>query len=221
MSIRDISPDRLRDVVAQSTSYRDVLHELNYCTRGRSHYILKEVLLEHDISTSHFRHKAYFKKMPDSEYFVLGVERNGRSLRLRLLKDGHFENQCSICGIGPEWNKQPLVFQIDHINGDHSDNRIENLRFVCPNCQSQTDTYAGKRFKKDRKKCICGVEIHLQNKSGFCRKCCLIKLRKRKFDPSPEELVNAINTHNWEEVGRLYGVSSQAIRKRCKKLGLI
>jgi hypothetical protein len=51
---------------------------------------------------------------------------------------------CSVCDQSPTWNNQPLVLQIDHINGDAADNRLENLRFLCPNCHSQTDTFAGR-----------------------------------------------------------------------------
>lgn len=49
-----------------------------------------------------------------------------------------------MCGIGNEWNGKPLTLQLDHINGDHSDNRLENLRILCPNCHSQTSTWGMK-----------------------------------------------------------------------------
>jgi hypothetical protein len=64
-------------------------------------------------------------------------------LNKRLLKEGIFENKCSDCGIF-EWNGKPLNMQLDHINGCSHDHRLENLRFLCANCHSQTDTFCGK-----------------------------------------------------------------------------
>lgn len=64
-------------------------------------------------------------------------------LKKRLIKEGIFENQCAECGI-IEWNGKPISMQLDHVNGDSSDHRLQNLRMLCPNCHSQTDTYCGK-----------------------------------------------------------------------------
>ena len=64
-------------------------------------------------------------------------------LRKRLIREGIFENKCSCCGI-TEHNKKSIVMQLDHENGDSSDHRKENLRLLCPNCHSQTETWCGK-----------------------------------------------------------------------------
>lgn len=64
-------------------------------------------------------------------------------LKNRLIKDGIKENKCECCGLS-EWNNKPLAIQLDHINGISNDHRLENLRMLCPNCHSQTETYAGK-----------------------------------------------------------------------------
>ena len=64
-------------------------------------------------------------------------------LKIRLIKEDVLENVCSICLI-ESWNNKPLVLQLDHINGISNDHRLSNLRLLCPNCHSQTDTYCGK-----------------------------------------------------------------------------
>lgn len=74
---------------------------------------------------------------------------NRINLKKWLLEAGLLENKCILCGQGPVWNDRPLVLQLDHINGVSNDHRIENLRILCPNCHTQTETFAGKRRIED------------------------------------------------------------------------
>ena len=74
------------------------------------------------------------------------------ALKRRLLHNGMLHNICSICGLNENWNNQKLVLQLDHINGQNNDNRIENLRIVCPNCHSQLKTFSSKRRNNKLKK---------------------------------------------------------------------
>jgi hypothetical protein len=64
-------------------------------------------------------------------------------LNKRLIKENIMENKCNICGID-QWNDQPISLHLDHINGDSTNHKLKNLRFLCPNCHSQTSTYCGK-----------------------------------------------------------------------------
>lgn len=78
---------------------------------------------------------------------VLGSRSSRWLKKAKLLREGHLRDCCFACGIS-EWREQPLVVQIDHINGIKDDWRIENLRMLCPNCHSQTPTYGGRNSKR-------------------------------------------------------------------------
>lgn len=91
------------------------------------------------------------------------------SLKRRLIAEGRLSSICAICGL-TQWCEQPLSLHLDHINGVNNDNRLCNLRLLCPNCHSQTPTYAGRKLKgrltprrpspKVRLECpVCDVEI--------------------------------------------------------------
>jgi 5-methylcytosine-specific restriction endonuclease McrA len=81
---------------------------------------------------------------------LLDVGGSRTHIKQRLLRAGLLHNRCSQCGI-TEWLGEPLTIQIDHINGVHDDFRLENLRMLCPNCHSQTDTYGNRNGKRYRR----------------------------------------------------------------------
>lgn len=77
---------------------------------------------------------------------LLSRSKHRRSIKRRLLRDGIFKAVCGRCGIA-EWCGKPLSVQIDHINGINDDYRLENLRMLCPNCHSLTETHGHKNRK--------------------------------------------------------------------------
>lgn len=123
-------------------------------------------------------------------------------LKKRLIKLGVLADRCSQCGQRPFWNEKPLVMVLDHINGVADDNRIENLRLLCPNCNSQTDTFSGRKLRI-KYFCQCGKE-KLKN-SLRCQGC---NNQNRHTTPHPgkEVLMKQVNEMK-------YGVSDNAVRK--------
>ena len=83
------------------------------------------------------------REMPIEKLLVIGRRTNRTHLKMRLLKHGLKESRCEQCGI-TEWRGKLLNMQLHHINGDGSDNRLENIIFLCANCHSQTDTCGGR-----------------------------------------------------------------------------
>ena len=83
------------------------------------------------------------RKIPLEKLLVVGRKTSRSHLKRRLLKAGMKENRCEVCGI-TRWMGKPVNMQLHHRNGDGSDNRLENIQFLCGNCHSQTDTYGGR-----------------------------------------------------------------------------
>lgn len=151
----------------------------------------------------------------DQEYFATGVKRNGANTRKRLIKDGHLKNMCYHCGIGPEWNGKPMNMTVEHIDGNNLNNSLENLTLICANCHTQTDTFSGRNMKVKRQPAIfkcktCNVEK--KTKSPQCKKCA--GAGRYKIDwPDREQLRNLVKSTSYTSVGKLLGVSDNAVRK--------
>ena len=142
----------LRESVKTSTSIRQVLSKLNIVAAGGNYQTTNKRIKKLNIDTSHFTGRAWNKgqtigpKRDIKEYLSNEFPILSHKLKNRLIKEGLKEHKCECCGI-IEWNGKPAPIELDHINGNHHDNRLENLRILCPNCHAQTDTYRGKNKK--------------------------------------------------------------------------
>ena len=89
-------------------------------------------------------------KIPDEVAFVENSTLARHSIKQRIIRQNLLPYECSICGMPPIWREQPMSLILDHINGINNDNRLENLRFVCHNCDSQLPTYKSRNRKSRR-----------------------------------------------------------------------
>ncbi|MFH9828088.1 HNH endonuclease [Streptomyces bobili] len=138
----------LREMVATSSSIKEVVRRLGISSVGGNHAHIGRRVTAMGIDTSHFTVRRRGPKGSRGNPLTLGSPDTGRipgsRLRHHLLRSG-IKEVCTMCGTGPEWNDKPLRLEVDHINGDWWDNRPENLRLLCPNCHAVTDTYRGRK----------------------------------------------------------------------------
>jgi hypothetical protein len=229
--LNNISNYDFEKLVKTSNSKLEVLKKLNLSGRGHSYDILNSRLEKDNIDISHFyTHKYSNRKIDLTDILVENsTYLNTSNLKKRLIKDNILKNVCSLCEQIPFHNGKILSLQLDHINGINNDNRIENLRLLCPNCHSQTETYGSRKTIKNICQC-CGKNIH-KNKHMLCQECFKNspiyldvvnkrKNQKQKFDISKDELEQLVKTNSLTSIGKMFNVSGNAIKKRCKKLGI-
>lgn len=153
------------------------------------------------------------------------------SMRRIVIKDNLIKYACAICGNDGTWLNQKLVLQLDHINGNASDNRLENLRFLCPNCHTQTTTFGNKNKMKrttaDRhahynKICKqCGKPfISNGNRQVFCSRECVSNSQQKVKNLDVQLLISQIKEFGFRGTAQIYDVSDNAVRHWCQKLGI-
>jgi hypothetical protein len=162
MRPRRYSDDDIRDAVRLSTSIAQVLTRLGLSPTGANYKGMHAHFRRLGIDTAHFTGQGHLKGkrhswtpgQPLAEVLIQASPyRNTFRLKIRLIREGLLAYKCSECGTPPEWQGKPLVLILDHRNGDRADHRLENLRLLCPNCNSQQPTFAGKnkgRYATDR-----------------------------------------------------------------------
>ena len=140
------SKEELEDFVKNCNSYRELSDLLGYATRsGGSYETIKSRLEKYNIDTSHFGSREGYVKRNENNIFVENSTATQKVLREWYKKGNYTPYKCSICGLPPEWQGKELTLTLDHINGNSRDDRLENLRWVCPNCDRQLPTFSRKK----------------------------------------------------------------------------
>jgi transposase-like protein len=161
-----------------------------------------------------------------AEVLVEGSTYQRSRLKERLFAEGLKTRACELCGQGEMWHGRRMSLILDHVNGVHDDNRLENLRIVCANCNATLETHCGRntRLPQVERACLrCGTPFFPRNeRHRYCSRACGQRAprphgpqpgRRRVERPPYEQLVREIAELGYLGVGRRYGVSDNAIRK--------
>lgn len=244
--ITTIDRNSLELLVKNSNSLLEVLKAIGLSGRGHSYECIKKRLKEDNIRFDHFRRAQSIKKYTPENIFA--ENSTYTKVKNMILKLNLIEYRCILCNQPPVHNGIELCLQLDHKNGIHTDNRLENLRFLCPNCHTQTETYSGKNRKKlelcfQRKihNCnVCNKEIQNLNKFNMCQECFIVNIKNKTFNDLPEkeqgDIKNRFVTRKFNvdrevlekltkemsliKIGKIFNVCDNSIRKRCKLLGI-
>lgn len=216
--------EEFKEVIKNSKSITDVCRGLNIGTKGSNHKTIVRYIEFFSADISHFKSKEeQLKELHFTNKFSLqdilvqnSSYTNNFNLKKRLLSGGLLKNKCQSCNLEGFWNGKNLNMQLDHINGINNDNRIENLRMLCPNCHSQTDTFCGKQKGKNSI-----LKKQREINGGRTDKEISSNKNKRKVErPTEEVLVKLIKEHGFSGTGKIYGLNGNSIKKWCLSYGI-
>jgi hypothetical protein len=152
-----IEKEHLQLIASQSNSIAEMLRNLGVFTQGANRNTLIRRMSEDQIDYSHMafgldsnkgrkfgEHKS---ALTNEETFIADSLTTRAVVRKKLISRNLIPYQCQECGCDNQWKGKKLSLVLDHINGISNDHRLDNLRFLCPNCNSQTDTFCGRNIK--------------------------------------------------------------------------
>jgi hypothetical protein len=228
------SEQEVREAVAASFSYAEALRRLELRATGANWRTLREWVATWEIQVDHFdsdiaRRQALRRRIPRplEEILVEGSTYSRNHLKDRLYAAGLKQPICELCGQGELWRDRRMALILDHVNGVRDDNRLENLRIVCPNCAATLETHCGRKNLEcaDRECLHCGTPFQPKYpRHRYCSRGCAMRSprpargvprpeRRRVERPPYDELLREVADVGWSAVGRRYGVSDNAIRK--------
>lgn len=196
----------------------ELLKRFGMENKGGNFKTCKKRISELNLDTNHF-----LKRIESSNFnrkvtknilldrLTVNSNCNRSNLKKWLVEYDIIKYECSNCKNNGSWCDKKLTLQLEHKNGISNDNRIENLTFLCPNCHSQTNTYAGRSLNKNKIK-PSDINPSWRNNPKY-------NIRK-VIRPTKEILQREVKTNTMVALGKKYNVSDNAVRKWCKSYGI-
>lgn len=206
-----VSDEEFTLIIQNSVSYSEVLRRMGRAIVGSGYRYVKHRIKLLKLDSEHFNGIAHGtavnRKYSSIEMFTSNSMISRSTIKRRIIGDNLIPYLCGICSAPPVWNGQPMTLILDHKNGIRNDHRIENLRFICPNCNSQTDTFGGRNITRPKEK---PAKITRETLG-------LSRIRQEKIIwPNNKELLKRLETTSFLGLARELGVSDNAIRKRLR-----
>jgi len=232
---RKYTYEYLAPLVKESTNFTELLRKIGVTSSGSLWSLIRRRVDEFGIDRSHFigvsSNKGRVRRTPAEVFSQVSTRRlDHATLRNALLRDG-VSHKCAVCGAGPEWCGRPLTLQVDHIDSDFLNNAKSNLRFLCPNCHTQTEDYGPKGLKQALIVTACVVceapvsvtPRRFKRGNCYCGKKCSssIATRREKADwPSDSQLKSLVWEMPTTKIAKNLGVSGTAVKQRCLARGI-
>lgn len=229
------------ELIKNLDNINQVCKALNKKATNTNKIAIEKIISKYNIDISHFKidySNRRIQKKNDDEVFIENSTYTTSNLKKRLIKSGYKIYECERCH-NTMWEGHPIPLQVHHINGNHQDNRLENLQLLCPNCHALTDSYCGKNMNKYKKNVIysekecpvCKKKFRTKFQRIYCSsECRNLDINKHnrnniysieKIKQIKEDILKyAIEQCNFTYIGRKMGVSDSSIRKWCKKIGI-
>ena len=229
--IYEITDEQFVELVRNSTNISEVLFKLGYSVKGNSWGFsqVRRRMEALNLTPQQFKGKSALKMSDDRlvnpENLLCENSKHARNvLRRYILSNNLIPYRCAICGI-THWNNKALSLELDHINGINNDNRLENLRFLCPNCHSQTTTYGSRNQQKNESKYEITEDLRQLVESTYekeksvkrvsavlgIRRCVVTQIVNESGQKHSNQLYVIRYDENWNELKR-YGSLSECAR---------
>jgi hypothetical protein len=237
ITLRDIPIDKIKMLVEQSESTVDFLRKCGFNTRGGRFRTFHKIVKEYGIDISHFAERTNIKRRTTNTLTEKEVKEKlliklpvFKKVKHYIIKYNLIPYVCEKCNMADIWQNEKLILQLDHRDGDNTNNVLENLRFLCPNCHSQTTTYGGRnncslRYDTgllsdtmqyiDRQLVMC--PYCSKEFSGFgesCHSCASKRMASLNWPPN-EELKKMVWEKPLLQLGTELNMSANTIKNHC------